>query len=549
MGTREHEKPAGQLAAHYRASGLWRGIPLGTSFDVTCEQLKGRPALLDGPTQLGFTQLQRAVDRIAAGFARLGVRPGGAVAYILPNWWEAAATFLATVRLGAIAVPIVPFLRAREVAQILAETQPLVLVAPETRGTTRFVPMLREAIAAVETEYAPHIVVTRPDAPATGDECDFVELLTGQELALPEVDPARLALVVYTSGSTAAPKGALHTHETLDAELRSLRDVHGLTPDDRVLMPSPLTHISGVIHGILAPALLGTSAVLMDRWDAGSALEHIESQRITYMIGAPTFLQEILAHPDLTRRDLSSLRLFSCGGASVPPELMRLAREKLPGLVAKRVYGSSEFPTISTTSAEDARTRGLDTEGTPLPGVELAVCDDEGNVLPRRTEGEIRARGPDCMVGYADPRLNAEAFDENGFLRTGDLGVVDDDGYLTVTGRVKDVIVRKGEKISAREIEDLIQGHPGVAEVAVIPLLNPQTGEMACACICPPAGQAAPTLEELVDFLRALDLTPQKLPEHLVVRAEFPRAPSGKVHKKQLRAEVEQSLADTDTGR
>lgn len=548
MGVREHQKPAGALAARYRESGLWRGASLGASFEETCTRLGSRPALVDGPTTLGFDQLHRATERLAGGLERLGVREGDAVAYMLPNWWEAAATLLATVRLGAIAVPIVPFLRSREVRQILVETQPAVVIAPESRGTTDYSSLLRDAIATV-AGLAPQIVLTRPAAPASGETHDFASLLAATPPPPRDVDAARLAVVIYTSGSTAAPKGALHTHETLDAELQSLRRVHDLGPTDRVLMPSPLTHVSGVVHGILAPALLGTSAVLMDRWEPGAALAHIEAERVTYMIGAPTFLQEMLAHPDLARHDLSSLRLFSCGGASVPAELMRQAREKLPGLVSKRVYGSSEFPTISTTSADDAQTRGLDTEGRALPGVELAIFSEEGTAVPPGTEGEIRARGPDCMVGYADSRQNAETFDENGFLRTGDLGVLDDDGYLTVTGRVKDIIVRKGEKISAREIEDLILRHGSVAEVAVVPLADAAAGEIACACVRLEPGSLSPTLEELVAFLRALDLTTRKLPERLVTCTDFPRAPSGKIHKKRLREAVERDLAEARVGR
>lgn len=548
MGVREHQKPTGSLAGRYRGSGLWRGVSLGSSFDETCARLGSQAALVDATTTLGFDQLHRATERLAGGLERLGVRPGDAVAYMLPNWWEAAATLLATVRLGAIAVPIVPFLRAREVSQILAETQPSVVVAPESRGTTDYPALLRDAVAPLGRAL-PEIVLTRPTAPAAGEVHDFASLLAAGPPPRRDVDAARLAVVIYTSGSTAAPKGAMHTHETLDAELQSLRTVHDLGPRDRVLMPSPLTHISGVVHGILAPALLGTSAVLMDRWEPGAALAHIEARQITYMIGAPTFLQEMLAHPNLERHDLSSLRLFSCGGASVPAELMRRAREKLPGLVSKRVYGSSEFPTISTTSAEDARTRGLDTEGRALPGVELEVCDADGTPVPAGTEGEIRARGPDCMVGYADSRLNAETFDEKGFLRTGDLGVLDDEGYLTVTGRVKDIIVRKGEKISAREVEDLIIRHASVAEVAVIPLADAAAGEIACACVRLESGATPPTLEELVAFLRELDLTARKLPERLVTCPDFPRAPSGKIHKKQLRDVVARKLAEAGAGR
>ena len=233
----------------------------------------------------------------------------------------------------------------------------------------------------------------------------------------------------------------------------------------------------------------------------------------------------------------------------MPPELMRLGREALPALVTKRVYGSSEFPTISTTSAEDAVARGLDTEGRALPGVELRVCDERGHPLPAGAEGEIRARGPDCFVGYVDSSLDAAAFDDEGFFRTEDLGVLDEAGFLTITGRAKDIIVRKGEKISAREVEDLIALHPAVAEVAVVPISDRETGERACACVRLENGVTEPGLDELVAFLRERDLTSRKLPERLVIRTDFPRAPSGKVHKRKLRDEVEQILAPDRTGR
>jgi cyclohexanecarboxylate-CoA ligase len=357
------------------------------------------------------------------------------------------------------------------------------------------------------------------------------------------IDPDALALVIYTSGSTADPKGAMHSHQTLAAELASLAGAHGLGDADRVLMPSPLTHVSGVIHGILAPALLGTSVVLQDRWDPAAALAAIARHRVTYMIGAPTFLQEMLAQPSLGAHDLSSLRLFSCGGASVAPELMRLGRARIPNLVTKRSYGSSEFPTIATTTAEDALARGLDTEGRALRGVELRVTDEAGVPLAAGAEGEIRARGPDCFLGYVDASLDTDCFDTDGFFRTGDLGVLDADGYLRITGRVKDIIVRKGEKISAREVEDLLLEHPGVADAALIPLADPVTGERACACVHLSRDGDALTLETLVAFLRTRDLTPQKLPEQLELVDDFPRTPSGKINKRLLRETIERRVA------
>lgn len=525
-----------EQARTYRETGLWRDTCLAASFVQVATARAGAAALLEGDATLSFDELARRVRRCAAGLAERGVGGGDAVAYRLPNWWEAAVTLLATVALGARAVPIVPILRAREVGQILEQTAPRVIVtAGEQRGVDAL-NLIEESIASAGVP-APAIVVAR-DARAT--DRGFETLLATTPLArLPDVDPDSDAVVIYTSGSTAAPKGARHSHNTLIAELMSLVPAHGLGPSDRVLMPSPLTHISGVIHGILAPALLGTSAVLMERWDPERALSLIERHRVTYLIGAPTFLQELLASPEAGRADLGSLRLYACGGASVPAELMRVGRARIPNLLTKRSYGSSEFPTIATTTAEDALLRGLDTEGRPLSGVEIRIRDAAGRAVPPGAEGEIRARGPECFLGYVDASLDEESFDADGFFRTGDLGIVDADGYLRVTGRVKDIIVRKGEKISAREVEDLLAEHPAIAEVALIPLADPRTGERACACIRVAPGVAPPTLDDTVAFLRDRDLTPQKLPEQLEVVDEFPRTPSGKIHKRLLRDEIE----------
>jgi len=523
--------------ATYRDAGLWLDTPLARSLYATAVARDRAPALIEPERTLTFRELAACVRRCAGGLAARGVRRGDAVAYRLPNWWEAAVTLLASTSLGARSVPIVPILRAREVAQILAETSPRVIVtAAEERGVSSAT-LFEEALAASGIA-RPHLIVARGARAHAGEA--FASLLQADELGdPPEVDPDDDAVIIYTSGSTAAPKGARHSHNTLTAEIRSLVAAHGLGPADRVLMPSPLTHISGVIHGILAPALLGTSAVLMDRWEPDRALDAIERNRVTYLIGAPTFLQEMLARPEIATADLSSLRLYACGGASVPAELMRAGRERIPNLVTKRSYGSSEFPTIATTSVEDAVRFGLDTEGRALAGIEIRICGDDGGALPQGAEGEIRARGPDCFLGYVDASLDATSFDEAGFFCTGDLGILDGGGYLRVTGRVKDIIVRKGEKISAREVEDLLAEHPAIAEVALIPLADDRTGERGCACVRVRSGAHAPTLAEVVAFLRGRDLTPQKLPEQLEIVSDFPRTPSGKIHKRRLRDQIE----------
>jgi cyclohexanecarboxylate-CoA ligase len=526
-----------ETADRYRRDGHWGGAPLGGRFAATCARQRYADALIDGERRVSFAEWERLAQRAALGLRALGVGPGDVVAYQLPNWWEAAVMFLAAARVGALVNPVLPLFRARELRFILRQSNAAVLIIPGTfRGFDypQLIASLRADLPALR-----EVLVARGEAaPPLRSFESF--LATPWERAAPQtadgvigpVDPASLLMLMYTSGTTADPKGVLHTHDTLIAEVQSLARIHAFTPADRTLMPSPLTHISGVVHAILTPALLGTSAVLMERWDAGQGLELIARERVTYMVGAPTFLQDLVAHPARADHDASSLRLFSCGGASVSADLIRRARAEL-GCVAKRVYGSTEFPTITTTDAADAASMGAETEGRPIAPAEVRIVNDDGGVLGPGCDGEIQARGPDCCVGYADPALNADAFTSDGWFRTGDLGQLDAAGYLRVTGRLKDIVIRKGEKFSVRELEELITRHPAVADAAVIALPDSRTGERACAVVTL-RPHATLTLAQLVEFLRDAGLATQKLPEQLEVLAELPRTDSGKVSRVEL---------------
>jgi cyclohexanecarboxylate-CoA ligase len=360
--------------------------------------------------------------------------------------------------------------------------------------------------------------------------------VTGEPPA-PAADASAIALLIYTSGTTADAKGVLHSHETLLAEARSLGPVHGLSETDRVLMPSPLTHISGIVHALLVPAVFGTTAVLMDRWEPGDALARIAAERVTYMVGAPTFLRDLAGHPALPGFDTTSLRLFSCGGADVDPALVRDAAARL-GCVAKRVYGSTEFPTVTTTGPDDPPERRIDSEGRAIGANEVRLVDEEGAPVAPGREGEVLARGPECFLGYRDAALDADAFTADGWFRTGDLGTLDPSGWLRITGRRKDIIIRKGENISARELEDLIAGHPAVAEVAVVGVPDAAAGEIACAVVRLRPAAHAPTLAELTERLASEGLSRRKLPERLEVVADFPRTASGKIVKRALREQL-----------
>jgi cyclohexanecarboxylate-CoA ligase len=515
-------------AAQFRAGGHWPQQSLATLFARTVQTHATREALVDGPHRLTFADLDRLAQQAAATFCGLGLASGDVIAYQLPNWWEAAVVFLAALRIRATVNPLLPIFREAELRFTLRQSGARALVIPGVfRGCDH-----RELIAAVRAEIPAlrDVLVVRGE-PAVGMH-RFAPSPDAPAAPAPPADPDSIALLMYTSGTTAEPKGVLHTHNTLAAEVLSLARVHQLTPNDRTLMPSPLTHISGVIHGILTPALLGTSAVLMERWEPARAAQLIADEHVTYMVGAPTFLQDLLAQP--WEHEAPRLRLFSCGGAGVSPALIQRARERFPNCVAKRVYGSTEFPTLTTTDAADALIHGIDTEGRAIGPAEVRIADDSGTALPTGAEGEVQGRGPECCVGYLDARLNADAFTPDGWFRTGDLGVLDAAGYLRITGRLKEIVIRKGEKISVKEVEDAIAAHPAVAEVVVIPCPDADTGERACAIVRPRAGQSV-DLPGLRVFLSARGLARQKWPEQLEVVADFPRTDSGKILRSKLK--------------
>lgn len=518
-------------AAAWRASGAWRDETLWAAFAATVARASACTALIEDAQRLTFAALAARAERLAAGLAARGIGARDVVAFQLPNWWETVVVFLATQRLGATAQPVLPIAGARELTFMLRQSGARALFVPgrwRDADHRAVVAPLRDALPALA-----HVVVVR-DAPAA--DMEPWDALTSDAPAAPPAphDPDAIALCIYTSGTTSDPKGVLHSHATLLAEAHSLAPVHGLAPGDVTLMPSPLTHVSGIVHAMLVPAALGTTAVLMPRWDAGRALALIAAERVTYMVGAPTLLRDLATHPALAATDVTSFRLFSCGGADVDPALVADAAARL-GCVAKRVYGSTEFPTITTSGPGDPPARCVDSEGRAIGAAEMRVVDDGGGVVSAGVEGEILARGPECFLGYLDVAANADAFTHDGWFRTGDLGTVDAAGFLRITGRKKDIVIRKGENVSAREVEEALATHPAIAEAAVVGVPDAAAGELIGAVLRLRPGATEPTLAELTAHLLAGGLSKRKLPERLAVVDAFPRTASGKVVKRALR--------------
>jgi cyclohexanecarboxylate-CoA ligase len=537
-------RPRPEDVEAFSRAGWWRNRLLDGYLDDAARTEPARVAVVDRGRRLTWETVHQLARRVAAGLAAHGVEPGDVVSFQLPNWAEALVLYFGILRAGAVANPVIPIYRQRELRFILRQARSGIMVVPAAFRGFDHAGMLRDL--APELPHLRHVFVV--GEPRDGARA-FDELLDARwerderarALARLARSPDDPALLLYTSGTTADPKGAVHSHNTLEYKNRSIIELCHLTADDRVFMPSPVTHITGLLFGLQLPAMLRTTVVFQDVWEPGRALDLIEAERCRFVIGATPFLHGLVHHPEVPRHDVSSLRTFLCGGADVAPELIRGATERL-GCCAARVYGLTECPAITASGPDDPLDRRAETDGRALLGAATRIVDDAGTDLPRGEVGEILVRGPETFLGYLDPALNRTAFDPDGWFHTGDLGVLGADGYLEVRGRKKDIIVRGGENISVKEVEDLLYEHPAVAEVAIVAMSDPVMVERACAFVVAAEGQAV-TLEELSAFLRSRQLALQKLPERLELVPSLPKTASGKIQKFRLRETIEAVLA------
>jgi acyl-CoA synthetase (AMP-forming)/AMP-acid ligase II len=503
-----------ELVRRYEAAGWWTDETLG---DLLARGLAAAP---DTPFRVHsrarpwagtFADVERVARRLAGGLRERGVGPGDAVVLHLPNWMEAAAAFWASAFLGATVVPVVHFYGRRELGYILDAVRPAVFVGAERFG---------------RLSHEPDLTAGVPVVGIVGSTFD--DLLADEPLAgtLP-ADPAGAALIAFTSGTTKDPKGVVHSHRTLGFETRQLA---GLYPEDRGLQltAAPVGHFIGMVNAFLIPVLDGAPVHLTDVWDPAYVLTLMARHGLRVGGGAAYYLTSLLDHPDFTEEHLRHLRYAGLGGAPVPSAVT--TRLALLGVTVFRSYGSTEHPSITGSRHTDPERFRLFTDGRPMPGVEIRLTD----------EGEILSRGPDLCVGYADDALTARAFDADGWYHTGDIGRLDDHGYLTITDRKSDVIIRGGENISALEVEEILLGMPGVAEAVVVAAPDPRLDEHAAAVLRMLPGHDVPTLDALRAHFAGSGLARQKWPEEIHAVADLPRTPSGKVQKYKVR----QAIAD-----
>jgi acyl-CoA synthetase len=523
------------LARRYVAEGWWTDETLGNFVAA---------ALGEAPdAQVNIWSREREwhgtyadIDREARQLARMlqdaGIAPGEVVAFQLPNWREAIVAFAGLAMGGYVLVPIVHIYGRKEVAFILGQSGSVAYISPARFGHVDYLEIVDQA---APERLRLHLVVGtgRGGDPPTAVRrvgWDLVDAATPL-VELPESDPADVAVLAYTSGTTSDPKGVIHSHQTVLSELRHMAG--WIVPGESNLMGSPVTHATGMIGAVLGPFHVRGAIHVIDRWDPAHALEVMLAAGIGGGTGASVFLATLLDHPDFTPAHAENMRHIGLGGAPVPVVLAERAAGHDIEII--RAYGSTEHPSITGGQYSDPREIRHRTDGAVLPGVEMRLIDESGDDVAPGTPGEILSRGPELCLGYTDPTQNT-VFDEDGWYHTGDIGVLDGRGYLTITDRVRDIIIRGGENLSPAEIEAALETVPEIAEVAVVAAPDARLGEHACAVVRVAPGAAPIELADLTEHLQKSGLARQKWPEELRVVPDFPRTGSGKIRKVDLRA-------------
>ena len=514
------------------ASGAWERVTLASAARDRARRMPDRIALEAETGALTYAQALEQGEALARALLDLGLETGDTLSFQLPNWLETAVINLACALAGFVVNPVIPIYRQAELRVILKDARTRLIFIPEEFRGTDFVALLAEL--RPELPDLAHVVTVRG---ADDSLAALIEHGRTLDTPLPDVAPDSAKMLIYTSGTTGLPKGVIYGHAQAKASIAYSFAAWDLpTEDTTTVVPTPVTHVTGYAHGLEGPFLLGTRAILMERWTALEAVRLIDEHGASYMIGATPFLAETLKAARAAGTRLPSLQVFACGGAEIPPDLIRRANDWLLNGVATRVFGASEVPMVTQGCIGD-RELSASTDGQVFR-YEVRLIDEGGRDLPAGGEGEIIARGPSMFLGYTSRIETEKAIDAEGFFHTGDLGRLAEDGTITVTGRKKDLIIRGGENLSAKEIEDALGLHDAIADLAVVSAPHARLGEGVAAFIVPAAGREVPDAAELGRFLANAGLAPQKWPEFVFAVENLPRTASGKVQKHLLRAEA-----------
>ncbi len=508
-----------QRAQAAYANGYWVKETLADSLTRAAVEDPERILVIDGDVGLSAGEMYEQASTLAGEMAAR-YPAGSVISFMLPNWHEAAVIYLASTLAGMVAHPVLPSLREHDLCFMINDIgSRMIFIAEEFRGH-QTAEMLSRVVTQLDN--APDVIVVR----GQGDlHTPYLSLFERQHsAALPTLDPDAVRMIMYTSGTTGSPKGVMHSHNSIHALIQQLGEHWLVDAGDRFLVAGPISHIGGSIYAFECPLLLGATAVLMEQWNPDDAVALLTGKHCTHFAGATPFLVHTLAAARRAETRLPDLKVFICGGASVPPSLIREAADYFDKAVVTRVYGSTEVPvmTVGVNDRNDVE-HAAETDG------KAGIAD-----LKLSDNGEVLAKGAQMLVGYVHAEDEASVFNAEGYYRTGDLGRWVDGDYLVIAGRLKDIIIRNGENIAPKEVEDLLVAHPDISEIAIVGLPDPKTGERACAVIVANDG-SQPDVATLAEFLNAKGIAKFKIPEQVALWTSLPKNDAGKVLKHQIR--------------
>ncbi len=519
-----------QRRAAYRQQGLWGDASLADYWQQTARAMPDKIAVVDNHgASYTYSALDHAASCLANWMLAKGIESGDRIAFQLPGWCEFTVIYLACLKIGAVSVPLLPSWREAELVWVLNKCQAKMFFAPTLFKQTRPVDLilpLQNQLPQLQ-----QIVGVDKLAPATSS-LSLSQIIADNTPLTTAITTHgdELAAVLFTSGTEGLPKGVMLTHNNILASERAYCARLNLTWQDVFMMPAPLGHATGFLHGVTAPFLIGARSVLLDIFTPDACLALLEQQRCTCMLGATPFVYDLLNVLEKQPADLSALRFFLCGGTTIPKKVARECQQL--GIKLLSVYGSTESSPHAVVNLDDPLSRFMHTDGYAAAGVEIKVVDDARKTLPPGCEGEEASRGPNVFMGYFDePELTARALDEEGWYYSGDLCRMDEAGYIKITGRKKDIIVRGGENISSREVEDILLQHPKIHDACVVAMPDERLGERSCAYVVLKAPHHSLSLEEVVAFFSRKRVAKYKYPEHIVVIEKLPRTASGKIQK------------------
>ncbi len=530
------------------AKGYWHDRTINDDLDDCVKRFPHKVALKavrsEGGqvTEFTYAELSKMADRIAIGLTKLGVGANDVVACQLPNWWQFTLTYLACSRIGAVMNPLMHIFRERELSFMLKHGEAKVFIIPKVFRGFDFEAMvngLRPDLPDLQ-----HVVVVNGD----GDN-SFDHLLSGpdweKESNAPEIlnrhrpSPDDITQLIYTSGTTGESKGVMHSANTVMANIIPYAKRLNLSESDLVLMASPMAHQTGFMYGLMMPIMLKSSAVILDVWEPSKAIDLIQSEGATFTMASTPFLTDLARTVQSSNTKVPTLKTFLCAGAPIPGPLVEQARSVL-GTKIVSAWGMTENGAVTLIKLDDPDERAFTTDGVPLAGVELKVVNESGEELPIGEAGRLLVRSCSNFGGYLK-RAHLNGTDANGWFDTGDLAKMDQQGYVRITGRSKDVIIRGGENIPVVEMESLLYKHPAISLAAIVAYPDERLGERACAVVVLKPGQHF-EFEEMVRYLKEQKVAIQYIPEKLIIQEAMPSTPSGKIQKFKLRESLKESL-------